>query len=403
MTKRPKPAPIWDGRTKKYRLHFCYGGKQYRNRYIEEEYAANILQSRVNSLVIEIKSGLHPIPAGYSIQDYVFSSIAPEPSFRDDSILTISSLIRHYKKYLAPPLKAESTCKTEEIHLRHLEKFLSAIGEDYFLSETQPGLFLQYKKSRYASGVRTDTVNKELATFYTLFKFAIEEGLIEKNPLAGVKKDKSQVAPGRFRTGREIENILAGGKYSPRELREIKRFRYLSEAEIGEVLSLAKGKWLFPILLCLAYTGMRRGEVLNLEWADIDFDRKIIWIRSKKQSSRQQQTARWLEIPERLLGELAGRENRNKTRYVFTNAQGDQISKHTLTDSFKRLIAGTRFAGIGFHAFRHSLASNLAMRGIKPYVIDEILGHQTQEMRERYRHLFPDQKAEAISALRYGQ
>ncbi|NUM37266.1 MAG: tyrosine-type recombinase/integrase [Candidatus Brocadiae bacterium] len=110
-----------------------------------------------------------------------------------------------------------------------------------------------------------------------------------------------------------------------------------------------------------------------------------------------------MEIPSVLSDELKQLWNKDKSRYVFCNAQGDQLSRDTLIGSFKSLIKGTKFEGIGFHCFRHSLASNLAAKGIKPYVIDEILWHQTQEMRERYRHLFPEQKAEAIASLKYGR
>jgi len=51
---------------------------------------------------------------------------------------------------------------------------------------------------------------------------------------------------------------------------------------------------------------------------------------------------------------------------------------------------------IGFHSYRHSFASNLAAAGIDQRIIDEFMGHQTDEMRRRYRHLFPQAKRSAI-------
>ncbi|MEO2091861.1 MAG: AsnC family transcriptional regulator, partial [Gemmataceae bacterium] len=50
----------------------------------------------------------------------------------------------------------------------------------------------------------------------------------------------------------------------------------------------------------------------------------------------------------------------------------------------------------GYHAFRHSFASNLAAAGVDQRVIDELMGHTTVEMQKRYRHLFPDQRRAAI-------
>ena len=51
---------------------------------------------------------------------------------------------------------------------------------------------------------------------------------------------------------------------------------------------------------------------------------------------------------------------------------------------------------LGFHTYRHSFASNLAAAGIDQRIIDEFMGHQTDEMRRRYRHLFPAAKRSAI-------
>ena len=54
---------------------------------------------------------------------------------------------------------------------------------------------------------------------------------------------------------------------------------------------------------------------------------------------------------------------------------------------------------IHFHTLRHSFASNLAREGIDDRIIDHFMGHQTEEMRRRYQHLFPDKKESAITAL----
>jgi integrase len=54
---------------------------------------------------------------------------------------------------------------------------------------------------------------------------------------------------------------------------------------------------------------------------------------------------------------------------------------------------------IGFHTYRHSFASNLACLGVDQRIIDEFMGHQTEEMRKRYRHLFPKQRRPAIESF----
>src|SRR5205823_11717545 len=54
---------------------------------------------------------------------------------------------------------------------------------------------------------------------------------------------------------------------------------------------------------------------------------------------------------------------------------------------------------IGFHTYRHSFASNLAAAGVDQRVIDEFMGHTTEAMRKRYRHLFPRAKQSAIESF----
>ena len=54
---------------------------------------------------------------------------------------------------------------------------------------------------------------------------------------------------------------------------------------------------------------------------------------------------------------------------------------------------------IGFHTYRHSFASNLAARGVDQRIIDEFMGHQTEAMRKRYRHLYPSTQTQAIRSV----
>jgi len=54
---------------------------------------------------------------------------------------------------------------------------------------------------------------------------------------------------------------------------------------------------------------------------------------------------------------------------------------------------------VGFHTYRHSFASNLAARGVDQRIIDEWIRHQTEAMRKRYRHLFPQDRRMAIESF----
>jgi site-specific recombinase XerD len=74
--------------------------------------------------------------------------------------------------------------------------------------------------------------------------------------------------------------------------------------------------------------------------------------------------------------------------------------KSTLHETFDAVFHGSKWEVLkGYHVFRHSIASNLAREGVDQREIDGLMGHQTEAMRKRYRHLFPEQRVNAIKKL----
>ncbi len=70
------------------------------------------------------------------------------------------------------------------------------------------------------------------------------------------------------------------------------------------------------------------------------------------------------------------------------------------TKYFRGAVKGSKWEVLhGFHTFRHSLASVMASRGVDQRLIDDLLGHSTEEMTRRYRHLFPKSKEVAVHSL----
>ena len=69
-------------------------------------------------------------------------------------------------------------------------------------------------------------------------------------------------------------------------------------------------------------------------------------------------------------------------------------------DHFKRTLAGSQWEVVrGLHTLRHSVASCLAAAGVDQRIIDDMLGHVSEEMRRRYRHLTPQVKSQAVLAV----
>src|SRR5262249_34552801 len=76
------------------------------------------------------------------------------------------------------------------------------------------------------------------------------------------------------------------------------------------------------------------------------------------------------------------------------------LTRNEAHDHFKRTLAGSKWAVVpGWHCFRHSFISLCASRGTDQRLIDEWVGHQTEEQRKRYRHLLPGVQQQAIRTV----
>lgn len=76
------------------------------------------------------------------------------------------------------------------------------------------------------------------------------------------------------------------------------------------------------------------------------------------------------------------------------------LTHNEVSDHLKRTLADSKWKVIrGFHVLRHSFISCLAANGIDQRIIDDFVGHQTDEQRRRYRHLLPEKKQAAIESV----
>ncbi len=174
------------------------------------------------------------------------------------------------------------------------------------------------------------------------------------------------------------------------------RVRFLTIEEAQNLMQALKAKsftW-YAISFISLHTGMRIGEILQLKWEDIDFETRSIYIREAKSGSRA--AIMTLDVKELFLS--------LKERYVDTNIifTAKEVSK-----TFPRCVAALglndniadRRQRVVFHTLRHTFASWLAIKGVPLYVISQLLGHKSLEMTQRYAHLCPDVKRDAVNML----
>ena len=389
-------------RGKQYHVKFYYRGKQYlRTLATADEEDADHARKAAERRIHLLRTGALDVPEGTDPGAFIVGNRAagPEPA-KEKPKPSVQALFREYLEWAKPPRKAEASWRTERTHLGNFEAFLGS-KVSMRADRVTPELIERFMRRRGLK-VRPTTINKELQTLRQAFDYAVRHGHLDANPLTGVKKLKDSSENHRFMTKAQIDEVLGGGTHTDEQKRELKRFRYLEPKEVRALLLLAKESDLWAFLSILAFTGMRFSEARHLRWEDIDFEARRIWVRSRKQSADRQMTVRDVEMNETLSEVL--REHRRfapSSAYVFCDEDGQPLTSGWFRYRFTGLTKGTAFDGIGFHCLRHSFSSNLARAGVDDRIIDHFMGHQTEEMRRRYQHLFPSEKRRAIDQIAY--
>jgi integrase len=394
-----------------YVARFRYDGKEYKKSLKTTCLAdARAALGGVERVLHGLATGLIQVPPGVDPGDFILSggTLKDRPKTRRRS-QPLTALIAEY--LAGQGHKARSSVYTEGIHLRNLVRHLGARAEAPADRITHRDLeqFLQARLK-----VRTPaTVHKERDTVGQFFRWLVAHGHLAASPASCLSPVKGEVDLPPFRTIAEIEAVLARGGLSEPEALALWDCLYLTPAEIagllGTVRARAAADYAHLLHAIPAYTGMRRGEVLRLRWSDVDLVQGHVVARSLKQSRRAVETKRRIDLHPQLARELtAWRGKRPAGQYVVCEPGGlVPLGRDLANRAFWQPMRGTPWClnskknwfKVGFHTYRHSFASNLAAAGVDQRVIDEFMGHSTESMRRRYRHLFPRDRRSAIESF----
>jgi integrase len=167
---------------------------------------------------------------------------------------------------------------------------------------------------------------------------------------------------------------------------------------IHEVPAVA---WIYPMFAFAARTGARRSEMIRSEVDDIDFDGRTVRIREKKKDQGKEMTFRHVPLSNLLADAMrAWLAVHPGGKYTFCLEPGISLTVSSVGHQFVRATQNSKWKVLkGWHVLRHSFASNCAAAGVDQRLIDSWLGHQTDEMSQRYRHLFPSQEQAAINLV----
>lgn len=207
------------------------------------------------------------------------------------------------------------------------------------------------------------------------------------------------------------------------------QIKVLSPSDQGKLMSVLKTtdeKLSNGVYLALA-TGLRIGEILGLQWGDIDFDNQILYVRrtanrlntigNEKVKTelvvgppKSQNSIRDIPLNDVICDMLKKQYDKSKdylgkrkfksNDFVFTLNYGKPTDPKTMRSCFKRLIKKAGVTGVTFHSLRHTFATRAIEMGIDVKTLSVLLGHSDVSVTlDRYVHIHMKQKRKAMDIL----
>jgi integrase len=402
-----------------YAIKFYWNGEQIKRTLgTDSEREALGLQLQIERTLADIRRGRLVVPAGADPWQFILSDgrlAAPQaPSF--GSAPTLAKLLHEYFATPTTGAKESNTLATERLHRRHLERLMDARLPVPAIVPANVQSYINARAAERRKGkpISAATVKKEVATLRMILNRSellvgakAPEGLFKKLVYPKAKEKPP------FLTWGEIAAKLARMKDpSKAEAKALWDSLFLDPGQVEEFLDWCQARptrqpvpFLVPLVTAAGHTGARVSELIRSRVEDWDLDGGSVVLREKKKSQKAE-TFRRVDLSARLTrvmhAWLSGPHPGG--RLAFCRERDVPLNTQNLRTVFRKFLkAGPWQVVRGYHTLRHSFASNLAAAGIDPAVVDELMGHQTEEMRKRYRHLYPQHKKAAIQVLFDGQ
>jgi len=297
---------------------------------------------------------------------------------RSQKHITFNQLADEYFEDWSPK-RRESTVKTEKNRIEGILKpYFGAMNItsikrkdiETFMRKRREGslddVVAQDRRNSKKGGVTTATINRDLCRIKNMFKKAVEWEYLEQNPAFGIPQEKEDVPDLNY-----LERDEAA--------------RFLTESE----------KEYQPLFVTAVYTGLRFGELMKLQWRDVNWEFGTLHVRKPKNKED-----RYVPIIDAVRVALEGlvpadvkaHEDwrstlRNSEEIVFINPETGKPFVNVRKALNRALDKAEVTKHIRFHDLRHTTGSHLAMNGSTEVEIAEMLGHKDTTVTRRYTHL----------------
>lgn len=239
------------------------------------------------------------------------------------------------------------------------------------------------------------SASRELAILRSALSKAVEWRFLSQNPLSGLKRKTvaarkivrylSDAEETRLRgvlgnrdrfmvTARQSANLW-------RQVRGHALYRVLEPGDYGDHVT--------PVILLAMNTGLRRGELMSLRWADVDLVGSMLTVRAETAKSGKQR-----HVP--LNAEAAAVLH----SWHKVSVSHDRVfGVRDIKTAFKSVLDAAEIQQFRFHDLRHHFASKLVRKGVDLNTVRELLGHADMSMTLRYAHLCPQTLSAAVAKI----
>jgi len=303
--------------------------------------------------------------------------------------LTLADLLNQFLQGYA---KAKCSQRTQDGYRMIAERHLiPALGSTLLRQLTPQTIQAYYGKA--CGQLSPRTVHKHHRLLKEALKYGVKQGYLGRNPC----------------------DLVDPPSWKP------KKMRTLTPDESRALLEAATDNQFYPVIYTAISSGLRQAELLGLRWRDIDLDSRSISVcqvlfkhrgicefkepkteHSKRRVSMTPKLADYLREYKADRESLALHLGRllKPDDLVFSNPDGRPIDPSVLSHNFARIVKKAGLKNVRFHDLRHTFASLALLKGAKPKVISEALGHSSVAFTmDTYSHIIEGMQSEAMALL----
>lgn len=302
------------------------------------------------------------------------------------------TVAQHLEAWLSGYVKTNCSERTLDGYGSIIRTHLAPAFGSLLLKQLTPQVIQSYY-GKACGRLSNRTVHHHHRVLSESLKYAVRQGYLGRNPCDLVDPPSPHKNQMRTLTPDELENLLDAGK----------------------------DDYCYPVVYTAVSSGLRQAELLGLRWRDIDLNTlsisvsQVLYKRRGVSVFKEPKTAhsrRRVAMTPKLAVFLKKYRASREVLYlelgkilsldslVFTSYRGEPLSPQTVIHSFHRMRARAGLKGVRFHDLRHTFASLMLMRGAKPKVISEALGHASVAFTmDAYSHIIEGMQEDAMSLL----